>query len=299
MNERLHTINTSHLNTLTQQTIQENVSNLESGQVLYFPHYTFTPNTAEQRVIFEPILHPKHKNINYHYCSKDKRHLVAGLCSSLTTEQSALMSNFMQRFSTYAEQLVKTTLPQYSNALILGRTSYRPAEIKNRKTSPRKDDTRVHVDSFSASPVNGLRILRVFCNINPFGAPRSWELGEPFGAVLHHFAPTIPAYSRLRAKLLQWVKTTKTFRSPYDHYMIYMHDKMKRSNHYQRTVNKQRVDFPPHSSWIVFTDHVSHAALSGQYLLEQTFYLPVAAMKHPEFSPLKQWESHIGKVLTL
>jgi hypothetical protein len=30
-----------------------------------------------------------------------------------------------------------------------------------------------------------------------------------------------------------------------------------------------------------------HAALGGQHLLEQTFHLPVAAMRHPERSPLR------------
>lgn len=55
-------------------------------------------------------------------------------------------------------------------------------------------------------------------------------------------------------------------------------------------ITKQRIDFPAHSTWLVFTDHVSHAALSGQFLLEQTFYLPVDAMVAPEKSPLKQWE---------
>ena len=65
---------------------------------------------------------------------------------------------------------------------------------------------------------------------------------------------------------------------------------MKLDENYQQTVTKQRVDFPADSTWLVFTDHVSHAALGGQFLLEQTFYLPVDAMANPELSPLKLWE---------
>ena len=37
---------------------------------------------------------------------------------------------------------------------------------------------------------------------------------------------------------------------------------------------------------MAFTDQVSHAAMAGQYQLEQTFLLPVEAMSDPERSPL-------------
>ncbi len=65
---------------------------------------------------------------------------------------------------------------------------------------------------------------------------------------------------------------------------------MKRDELYQANVDKLRVEFPAKSSWVVFTDHVSHAALSGQYLFEQTFYLPVQGMTCPEISPLNYWQ---------
>lgn len=146
------------------------------------------------------------------------------------------------------------------------------------------------MDSFSASPVNGLRILRVFCNINPQQKPRVWNVGEPFTQVLDRFAPQIRSYSKLSARILKLVKTTKTLRSPYDHYMLHLHDTMKHDDQYQAQVKKTQIDFPAQSSWIVFTDHVSHAALSGQYLLEQTFYLPVDKMATPEHSPFYEWK---------
>ena len=47
------------------------------------------------------------------------------------------------------------------------------------------------------------------------------------------------------------------------------------------------------------TDKVSHAALSGQFLLEQTFYLPVQAMKDPNLSPLHMLERKVKKALVL
>lgn len=285
MKNQLYTIEAQDLPSITENTKHQAMASLESGKVVYFPAYFFALGTEEQHLLSEKILDPKHKNISYDY----RRQHLAGLIHSSSIHPS-VMQQCMHRFAEFSKQLIDSVLPQYSNAMQWGRTSYRPAEIKGRKTSKRKDDTRLHVDSFSATPVNGLRIFRVFCNINPHGEPRVWHIGEPFSQVLATFAPRIPPHSKTRAKVLKLIKATKTLRSPYDHYMLHLHDSMKLDDHYQQKLTKHRIDFPPHSTWLVFTDHVSHAALSGQFLLEQTFYLPVTAMDNPALSPLKQWE---------
>lgn len=288
MNQRLHTVSMDELDSLTKEAKQQAIRSLESGKILYFPTYSFILNNDEQHLLSAKVIVPKEKNISYDYC----RQRLGGLAKSTSSFaiSQRVMQQFIHRFAEFARQLVDYTLPQYSNELRWGRTSYRPTEIKGRKTSKRKDDTRLHVDSFSSTPVYGQRILRVFCNINPNNEPRVWNVGEPFSQILATFAPHIPSYSVARATLLKLIKKTRTLRSPYDHYMLNLHDSMKLDDNYQQTLTKHRIDFPPHSTWIVFTDHVSHAALSGQFLLEQTFYLPVNAMANPEHSPLKQWE---------
>ena len=291
MDDFLYTINSTNVDQLQSNTIEQAVASLESGKIIYFPNYTFTAREDEQSFLSESILDKKRKNISY-----DPAHQrVAGVYNA---ELAPKLQPFMQRFFDYSKHVINTLLPGYASHIRCGRTSYRPAEIKGRATSKRKDDTRLHVDSFSATPVNGLRILRVFCNINPYGEPRVWHVGEPFTKVLKTFAKDIPIFSAKRAKLLKWVKATKTLRSPYDHYMLHLHDTMKLDDNYQQNVIKQRIDFPANSTWIVFTDHVSHAALSGQFLLEQTFYLPVNAMRNANLSPLKQWEKEKACVLT-
>lgn len=289
MNQQLHTIEGQDLPSVSEQEKNQALTSLESGKVVYFPSYSFTLKKEEHSFLSEGILDPKHKNISYDI----RRQRLAGLNKAAAIELTT-MQEFMHRFAEFSKQLMDTILPHYSEAIQWGRTSYRPAEIKGRKTSKRKDDTRLHVDSFSASPVNGLRILRVFCNINPHGQPRVWHVGEPFSEVLATFSPQIPPYRKTQATLLKLIKATKSLRSPYDHYMLQLHDRMKLDETYQQTLTKHRVDFPPLSTWLVFTDHVSHAALSGQFLLEQTFYLPVAAMNDPALSPLKQLEHRIG-----
>jgi hypothetical protein len=222
-----------------------------------------------------------------------------GKLSNAAKEQGlvTVLHTFMQSYAEFAKNLVDTVLPSYQDALLFGRTSYRPGKIIQNTKSKRKDDTRLHIDSFSATPVYGQRILRVFTNINPNNEPRVWHLGDSFENVLHHFAKDIPQYNYLAALFLLWTKTTKTLRSPYDHYQIHLHDSMKRDDAYQRTVTKDKIDFPTHSTWIVFTDQTSHAALSGQFLLEQTFYLPISAMNAPGLSPLKRWENALNRVL--
>lgn len=286
MNDQLHILNVNNLESISVDNKELALQSLEAGKVIYLPNYSFSLQTAEtEQLLTETILDGKHKNVSFDY---RKKHL--GGCRQHESVLSTTLEAFMQRYAEFAKQLVDTVLPQYQQALLWGRTSYRPAEIKGRVSSKRKDDTRLHVDSFPASPVNGQRILRVFCNINPHGDPRVWHLGEPFAKVLNRFAARIPNYSPVRAKFLHWVKATKTLRSAYDHYQLNLHDTMKLSDEYQQTVAKQQFDFPAQSTWIVFTDQVSHAALGGQFLLEQTFYLPVEAMANPSLSPLKYWE---------
>lgn len=293
MDDYLYTVNAQELDSLQKENKQQALAALESGKVVYLPAYTFKPSGDEQMILSESVLDKKHKNISYNYQTQR----LAGVGADTPPGLPVMMQQFMHQFAEHAKQLIDTLLPQYSEAMQWGRTSYRPAEIKGRKSSKRKDDTRLHVDSFPASPVNGLRILRVFFNINPYGEPRVWHIGEPFTQVLARFSSRIPAFNPRRAKLLKLIKATKSLRSPYDHYMLNLHDQMKLDDAYQATLLKHRVDFPSESTWIVFTDQVSHAALSGQFLLEQTFYLPVEAMKNPEFSPLKQWEKEKSRAL--
>lgn len=274
--------NTTHISTAEQSTA---ITALESGNVIYCPRLAFNITAAEQFLLSENISSGKAKNISY----DNKRAIARG--SNLEAAQLTQLTDFMQRYANFSYALITRLFPQYEQALQWGRTSYRPVEIKNRPSSKRKDDTRLHVDAFPATPVQGLRILRVFCNVNPADMPRVWHIGEPFERLIPQFAPRIKPYSAIKARLLQLIKTTKTLRTGYDHYMLHLHDTMKLDDNYQQNVAKIRFDFPANSTWIVFTDQVSHAALAGQYLLEQTFYLPPDAMQSPHLSPLKIWEN--------
>ena len=256
------------------------IAHLELGRIIYLPKLYFKLNPPN--LLNPAISDAKKKNISYHYPTKK----LAGI--SKHNPYQTELHTMLQAYAQYARTLVDTMLPEYHASLRWGRTSYRPVEIIGRQRSKRQDDTRVHVDAFPSTPVQGWRILRVFCNVNPNDKPRVWHVGESFANVLQHFAPELRPYPLIKAKLLHRFRITKTLRTAYDHYMLQLHDGMKLNDEYQSSVQKTQMDFAAHSTWLVFSDQVSHAALSGQFLLEQTFYLPISAMATPNHSPFKQ-----------
>jgi hypothetical protein len=202
----------------------------------------------------------------------------------------------LKRYAGHAADLLKALCPTYGRHLTPGFTSFRPAEIAGRPTSWRHDDTRLHVDAFPSRPLQGLRILRVFTNVNP-QTPRMWRVGETFEQVAAKFLPTIRPPLPGSSSLLYLLRVVKGRRTEYDHFMLGIHDRMKANQGYQSQVAQTELAIPPGTTWACFTDSVSHAAMSGQFAFEQTFYLPVNAMKDPERSPLRVLERLTGRTL--
>jgi hypothetical protein len=79
--------------------------------------------------------------------------------------------------------------------------------------------------------------------------------------------------------------------------MLALHDAAKADDAYQADAPRQTLSFPTGMTWMVFTDAVPHAALSGSFALEQTFILPVDAMLDPDASPLRTLERMTGRRL--
>jgi len=256
---------------------------LEAGDVIFMPQLSFGVQ-PEEAVIFTPSILGSSKNASY-----DPSTRRLGGTTAAGRDGDTLRA-FIHRFSESAAALVGQLVPAYRDRLVRGRASFRPAEIAGRQSSWRKDDTRLHVDSFPANPSGGRRILRVFSNVNPEGRPRAWRLGDDFEAVARRFAPQLRVPLPGVGQLLALVRVTRTPRSAYDALMLQLHDCMKGDEAFQRQSPQTRVDLPAGSTWMAFTDQVSHAATAGQYQLEQTFLLPVDAMREPERSPLRVLE---------
>jgi 3-deoxy-D-manno-oct-2-ulosonic acid (Kdo) hydroxylase len=264
---------------------------LEAGRVL-LAQLPFRVAPDEVFLLAPRIMGSERKNISLDPAT------AAISNTALDTAETAKLTTMMRRFGDAAEQMLRDLLPGYAAALQRARTSFRPAEIAGREYSPRHDDRLLHVDAFPSRPMRGHRILRVFCNVARDGAPRSWRVGEPFPDFAQQFLPRTRGALPGSAWLLEQLGITKGRRSEYDRIMLGLHDAGKLDAAYQSAAPKADVTFAAGTTWLCFTDQVLHAALAGHCALEQTFHLPVAAMAHPERSPLRVLERLAGRALT-
>ena len=266
------------------------LASLEGGAVMFLPALAFQPVPGEAG-LFTPAILGTAKNASFDPLSGR----LGG--TSANGVEAAKLREMIARFSTGAAALVDRLFPRYRGRVARARASFRPAEIAGRKTTWRKDDTRLHVDSFPATPTGGRGILRVFTNVNPDGRARAWRVGDDFDAVARRFGDRLRVPLPGSGHLLALLRVTKSPRTAYDALMLQLHDRMKEDEAFQRESPQHAIDFPAGSTWVAFTDQVSHAAMSGQYQLEQTFLLPIDAMAQPDRSPLRVLESVKGRAL--
>jgi hypothetical protein len=269
--------------------VQESaVRALEGGGVVVLPHVRFEMSERERRFLSPVWSDGRAKNV-----SLEGARLKGAQGSDSDIAELAAM---VGRFAADAATLVTTLFPRYTPYVKRARTSFRPQPAVGRKVSWRKDDSRLHVDAFPSRPNRGERILRVFSNLNPT-EPRVWRVGESFEAMARTLLPRIRAPLPGAAALLAALHVTKGRRSDYDHLMLNLHDRAKEDMNYQRTCEQQVVPMPPGTTWLCFSDQVMHAAVSGQYMLEQTIHLPVSALYDPQRAPLAILQRLTGRRL--
>jgi hypothetical protein len=261
---------------------------IEDGGVLVLPRLVFALSERERRFLSADWSDGRAKNI-----SLDGARLKGARGAA---EDLAEMKAMIARFAADAAGLVVTLFPRYAAFVQRARTSFRPQPAVGRSVSWRKDDSRLHLDAFPSRPTHGERILRVFSNVNP-AEDRVWRVGEPFEAVARTFLPRIRDPLPGSAAVLAALHVTKSPRSAYDHLMLNLHDRAKEDLAYQRDCAQQVVRFAPGTTWICFSDQVMHAAVSGQYMLEQTIHLPVTALYDASRAPLAILERMTGRTL--
>ena len=266
-------------------TRQRAIEALERGRVLWFPTLAFRLEAPERPFRSPSCADGAAKNLSF----DPRTGVVRG--SACQGPQLEALAAMMARYAAQAFGLVHSLLPRYREALCQARTSYRPVAAEGRVSSYRQDDRRLHIDAFPSRPTQGWRILRVFSNVHPADRPRVWQVGEPFEAFVAAFLPRVPRPWPGVAWLLECLRVTRGRRTPYDHLMLALHDLAKGDEAYQRTAPRVEVAFPPGSTWMAYTDRVLHAVRAGQYLCEQTFHLPVAAMWEPQHAPLRILEA--------
>jgi hypothetical protein len=263
---------------------------LEDGRIVYAPGLRFGLSESEQRFLSPEYLNGKSKNISFHPATG-----ALGGTSCQGSDRRELTA-MLRRFFSQATELMQALCPTYKDALKPGLASFRPAEIAGRSSSWRKDDTRLHVDAFPSRPNQGRRILRLFTNVNA-ATSRLWRAGEPFEQAAKNFLPRLRPPFPGSLWMLERLHITKGKRTLYDHFMLGIHDAMKADERYQAQVQQAEIAFPAGATWACFTDAVSHAAMSGQHAFEQTFYLPVNAMRDPSLAPVRVLERELGIAL--
>lgn len=261
---------------------------LEGGKVLFFPNLPFALSESEKQFLDARVSDGKAKNISLDHKTGKMQ------ASSLTGERAAQLAAMIERFGCQATGLVHGLFP-YRN-VERARTSYRPVEVKGRSYSKISDDRLLHVDAFPSRPMRGRRILRFFANVAP-SSKRHWQVGEPFEDFARAFLPRVRPHLPGKSWLYDRLGVTHGRRSPYDELMLSLHDAAKLDADFQQNSPHSAVDFPPGSCWLVFTDMVLHAALGGEFALEQTFHLDVAELVEPERAPIRVLERLSGRPL--
>jgi hypothetical protein len=271
---------------------------LEQGNILFFPRTPFEFPEEEREFLLgrKQTSAAIHKNIAY----RPEEDRVTGLDKSDAREATRLRA-ILGEYSRRAAQFVEELLPPYARKCKRDYASFRPIEERGRPARLRARNDLPHVDAFPTRPTNGDRILRLFTNINP-NQNRVWITSQTFDVLAPRFAQAIglpqPQSKTMLARTMRSITRAAGLpsarRSPYDEFMHRCHNAMKEDAGFQASCAKQRWEFSPNSTWMVFTDCVSHAVLAGQYALEQTFIVSHEAMVRPEKSPLAVLESIAG-----
>jgi hypothetical protein len=239
-----------------------------------------------------------HKNVSY----RPTEDILRGVTGDAATVERvhAILRNYSAQLIDF---LTKFLLP-YAGKWTVDFSSFRPFEEERRGLPLHKRNDLLHVDAFPSRPTRGGRILRVFTNLNPT-KPRVWNTTDSFEVLARRYAK---AAGLERIAEDSWVSRTVQDwgeklgfrgmgRTPYDMFMLGFHDYLKENTEFQKNCPKTRMEFPPLSTWLVFTDGVAHAAMSGQYALEQTFLVPPQALVAPDHAPYRILENIAGRPL--
>lgn len=279
---------------------EENYLALERGNILYFPRTPFDLPHHDRDLLRTTALSSSshHKNIAYRPTA-DK---VTGYDPAAVRDVEKLRA-VMRAYSERALGFLSKLLPRYMEKAKIDFASFRPQEEQGRDLPTKKRNDLLHVDAFPTRPTRGNLILRFFTNINP-AAQRVWITSDPMAMLAPRYAKDAGLWNAashpngsFAGRLLGMFGGIDAKRSPYDRFMLGFHDYLKFNRDYQQNCAKYRFEFPPDSTWMVFTDIVPHAVLSGRYALEQTVIVSRDSLVARENAPIEILQGLCGKPL--
>ena len=274
---------------------------LESGRIPFFPESPFPlPDDADLDFLREEMpAHLTKKNASYH----PEADRVVGLDGDpeLVERAQRILVGHAER----VQGFLRRTMPELTRDWTVGTTSIRPIEEKDRDLKPHASNELVHVDAGAYGATDGDRILRFFVNVNP-REDRVWATRGSFAELFERYGKSagIAAEDRplrlekgpldharsaaLRGLSSVGLPLAKVLdSSPYDRAMRRFHNFMKDAPEFRDGKDGYReLRFPPFSAWMVLTDMVSHACLSGRHALVSTFVLRLEHLSRPELAPI-------------
>lgn len=274
---------------------------LERGGVLLFRETPFELPEADRELLLRQRQTEAgyHKNIAY----RPAADRVTGVAPR-EREDAENLRRVLRDYSRRVIAFAAAVLPRYARSWRIDYASFRPQEEESRRLSTHSRNDLLHVDSFPTRPTRGDRIFRVFTNVNP-RSPRVWRTGEDFEELAERFARPSGLLDRSvrRRPLAVFGRAARAVglpvraRPPYDEFMLAFHHFMKENEAYQEGARAERMEFPPGSTWMVFTDMVAHSVLSGQFALEQTFLVARDSLWLAEKAPIAILERLAGRAL--
>lgn len=273
---------------------------LEASGVVYFEKSPVPLPSAEDLVFLRETLPSQHrvKNISYHPESDSIPRFEA------SADVQNRVKGILQAHRQGVERFFSNAVPSWVPHWTVGTTSFRSSEERGRDLKPRSSNEIVHIDAGAYGATNGNRILRFFVNVNPT-EDRVWGTKGSFGDLLAHYpelgvaarggrdrikldkGPADKLYSGVVDRLSKVYPLLKVIdSSPYDRAMRRIHNYMKDTESFQNDLARyQEIRFPPFSAWSVFTDGISHSAVSGRFALITTILVPLANLSRPELAP--------------
>lgn len=274
---------------------------LEAGNIVFFPAAPVPlPSPADQAFLREALPAAlKLKNVSYHPEADAVRGLdddpaLAARTRRILADHGRAVDEFLHR-----------VMPEFVKDWTLGTCSFRPLEEQGRNLKPHASNELVHIDAGAYGATRGNRILRFFVNLNPqedrvwatkgafpelfrrFGAAAGIRLRNPEralrpGPLDHIRSGLIGALAGSGLPLARMLDS-----SPYDRTMRRFHNYMKDTAEFQAdTRDHEEIRFPPFSAWMVLTDTVSHASVSGRFALVTTGIVPLANCRQPALAPI-------------
>jgi len=275
---------------------------LEAGEIVFFPTCPVPLPTQEELVFLREELPRllKLKNISYH----PEADRVSGIEADPATIER--VSHILVGHSRAVRSFLDRTIPSLTRDWVLGTCSFRPIEEQGRDLKPHASNELVHFDAGAYGATSGDRILRFFVNINA-DMDRVWATKGTFPQIFQRYGDKAgvrlrspgPRYltkgpldhartGLIRLLIAAGLPLARVLdSSPYDRVMRRFHNYMKDTPEFQADPqDHQEIRFPPYSAWMVLTDMVSHASVSGRYAFVTTGIVPLVNCRQRELAPI-------------